>query len=230
VSKDALGLRGAGGGKRRRTGAIMLYTARNTGRRALARTLAIAVAAFFALSGIAPAAEGEGPGQLVALACGVVPPKARLDVQLSDDTPREKALREAIAAALKGDGFAVATDAPVRVTFEAQINRVLDPTRKGYIGKVDATNRAQEFQLNLWSSEGDSVLGGVQRPAGSTGPNVNHLTVFVHDKANGRCLWQGEATHPMEGPNEVEALRRLVPVVLKHFGKTVPLTAFSLDD
>jgi hypothetical protein len=192
--------------------------------------LAIAVAAFFALSGAAPAAEGEGPGQLVAFACGVVPAQARLDVQLSDDTPREKALRDSVAAALKGEGYALAADAPVRVTFEAALARELDPARQGYLGKLDSTNRRTEFQLNLWSSQGDSVLGGVQRPAGSTGPNVNHLTVFVHDKTNGRCLWQGEAMHPMEGANEVEALRRLVPVVLRHFGKTVPQTAFSLDD
>lgn len=196
----------------------------------MARTLVIAVAALFALSGVAPAAEGEGPGQVVAFACGVVPTKARVDVQVMDDTPREKALRDSIAATLRGEGYALAPDAPVRVTFEAGIARTLDPIRKGYIGKVDATNRVQEFQLNLWSSEGDSVLGGVQRPAGTTGPNVNHLTIFVHEKSTGRCLWQGEATHPMEGGNEVEATRRLVPVVLKYFGKTVSLTAFSLDD
>jgi hypothetical protein len=195
----------------------------------LARLLTIAVAALAALSGAALAAEGEGPGQLVAFACGTLPAKARVDVQMMDDTPRDKALRDAIAAELRAGGYPVAADAPVRVTFEAEIERDLDPTRQGYLGKLDSTNRRTEFQLNLWSSQGDSVLGGVQRPAGSTGPNVNHIVVSVNDKTNGKCLWRAEATHPMEGANEVESFRRIIPIVLRHMGQTVSPTAFSID-
>jgi hypothetical protein len=182
-----------------------------------------------ALSGVAVAAEGEGDGQLVAFACGTLPAKTRLDVQMMDDTPREKALHDAIAAELRRSGYGVAADAPIRVTFEAELMRERDPTRQGYLGKLDSTNRRTEFELNLWSSQGDSVLGGVQRPGGVGGPNVNHLIVSVNDKSTGKCLWRGEATHPMEGTNEVGAVRLLVPFVLRHIGQTLPPTAFSID-
>lgn len=187
------------------------------------------IAALVAFSGTAGAAEGEGPGRLVAFVCGVWPAKPRLDVQLMDDTPREKAMRDAIAAELKTQGYGVASDAPTRLTFEMELSRELDPIRQGYLGKVQANNREQEFQLHLWDNTGDSVLGGVQRPAGSTGPNFNHLTVYVQEKTTGQCLWRAEVSHPMEGTNEVEAVRRLLPVVLRHIGKPVPPTAFSID-
>ena len=106
---------------------------------------------------------------------------------------------------------------------------MLDPIRQGYLGKVQATNREQEFQLHLWDNNGDSVLGGVQRPSSATGPNTNRLTIYIQDKTSGQCLWRGEVSHPMEGNNEVEAVRRLLPVVLRHIGKSVPPTAFSID-
>jgi hypothetical protein len=183
-----------------------------------------------AFAGAARAAEGQGAGQLTSFACGVVAPKSRIDVQLMDDTPRDKAVRDAIAAELGREGYIIAADAPIRVTFEAEIARTLDQTRQGYLGKLNSTNRDTEFQLNLWSSKGDSVLGGVQRPNDNSGPNMIHLTIFAHDKANGRCLWQGEATHPMEGTSVPDAVKRILPAVLKHFGQTVGATAFSLDD
>lgn len=196
----------------------------------MARLWAVAVAVTFALAGGAWAAEGEGPGQLVSFACGVMPPKARLDVELMDDTPREKAVRDAIAAELARDGYAIAPDAPVRVTFQADVARTLDQARQGYLGKLNSTNRDTEFQLNLWSSQGDSVLGGVQRPSDNSGPNIIHLTVFAHDKSNGHCLWQGEATHPMEGTDVASSVKLILPAILKHFGQTIRPTAFSIDD
>ena len=195
----------------------------------MGRFLAMAAMGLVAFSGPAAAAEGEGPGRLTAFVCGVWPAKPRLDVQMMDDTPRESALRDAISAELKADGYSIASDATVRVTFDAEIRRTLDPIRQGYLGRVQANNREQEFQLHLWDNQGDSVIGGVQRPSGSTGPNVNHLTVYVQDKTTGQCLWRGEATHPMDGADEVAAVRRLLPFLLRYFGKTVPSTPFLAD-
>jgi hypothetical protein len=187
------------------------------------------VAALCALGGGALAAEGEGPGSLVAFACGTLPERSRVDVQLLDDTPSVVALRDAISRELARDGYTVAADGNVRVTFEGVIERDRDPTREGYLGQLRSTNRATEFTLNMWSSSGDSVIGGVQRP-GAAGASIYRLTVFVHDKTNGHCLWQGEARHPLEGNNELDTARRLVPVALRHLGHTVQPTAFALDD
>lgn len=189
----------------------------------------IVFAVIFAWTDGAYAAEGDGPGQLVAFACGTMPEQAQLDVQLFDDTPREKALRDTIEGELTRDGYTVAAVGNIRVTFEGAMERDLDPSREGYLGQLRSTNRETEFRLNMWSSSGNSVIGGVQRP-GSAAPSFYKLTVFAHDKANGRCLWQGEARHPMEGNNEADIARRLVPVVLRHFGQTVQATAFSFDD
>ena len=55
-------------------------------------------------------------------------------------------------------------------------------------------------------------------------------SMLVHDKSNGHCLWQGEARHPVEGADERDTARRLVPIVLGHLGKTLAPTPFSFDD
>jgi hypothetical protein len=189
----------------------------------------VVAASVLAVAGGALAAEGEGAGQLVAFACGKMPERPRLDVQLFDDTPRDKAVRDAIAQGLARDGYTIAADGRVRVSFEGAMERDLDPGREGHFGRLNSTNRETTFTLNMWSSQGDSVIGGPQRP-GATAPSFYRLAVFVHDKTNGACLWQGEARHPLEGHSEADIARRLVPVTLRHFGRTVPPTAFALDD
>jgi hypothetical protein len=191
--------------------------------------LGLVAAVALALSGIAYAAEGEGPGQLVTFACGAVPERSRIDVQALDDAPQDKAVRDEIARRLAGSGYTVAADGRVRVTFEGTLERDRDPTREGYLGKLDSNNRDTTFTLNMWSLQGDSIFGGPQRQ-GAAAPSQYHLTVFVNDKTNGACLWRGEVRHPLEGNNEAYTARRLVPVVLRHFGRTVQPTAFSLDD
>jgi hypothetical protein len=186
-------------------------------------------ASVLALAGSAFATEGEGPGQLVAFACGTVPARARVDVQLFDDTPREKALRETIARTLESGGYTISADGLVRVSFEGAIERERDPAREGHFGKLDATNRDTTFTLNMWSSQGDSLFGGPQRP-GATSPGFYRLIISVNDKTTGACLWRGEVRHPMEGQSEADTAQRLVPVALRHFGRSVQPTAFSLDD
>jgi hypothetical protein len=194
------------------------------------RRLGLAVAAtLLAWGGVAVAAEGEGPGQLFAYACGKMPERPRFDVQLFDDTPREKAVRDAIAQGLASQGYAVAADGRVRITFDGAVERDRDPGREGHFGRLNSTNRETTFTLNMWSSQGDSVIGGAQRP-GAASPSFYRLTVYAHDKSNGACLWQGEVRHPLEGYSEADAARRLVPVALRHFGRAVQPTAFSLDD
>jgi hypothetical protein len=190
-----------------------------------------AVCAALALAPGAQAAEGEGPGQIVAFACGTVPERARIDVQTFDDAPAEAALREAIARELGRKGYTVAVDAPLRLTFDGGIERALDARREARLGELQKSNNEVTMRLNMWSSSGDSVLGGVKRagPSGSD-PSVYRLLVFVHDKANGRCLWQGEAAHPVEGQNEDVTARRLVPVALRRLGQTVQPTPFAFDD
>ena len=190
-----------------------------------------AVCAVLALAPAARAAEGEGPGQIVAFACGSVPPRGGIDVQVFDDAPVELALRDAIARELGRMGYTVAADAPLRLTFEGGMERELDARREARLGELQKSNNELTMRLNMWSSSGDSVIGGVRRadPSG-TDPSVYRLAVFVHDKANGRCLWQGAAAHPVEGQNEEVTARRLVPVALRRLGQTVQPTPFAFDD
>lgn len=175
-------------------------------------------------------AAAAGAGRVVAFACGAFQPNSPIEVEALDDTPSQLALRKAIARALAQRGFTVTADAKQRLTFEDGMSRDLTGSGRRPLGELDANNDTATFRLNMWSSQGNSVLGGgnTDVPAGQA--NEYRLSLFVHDRSNGRCLWQGEARHAVVGNDGLATARKLVPVLLDRLGRTVKPTAFELPE
>jgi hypothetical protein len=210
------------------------YTAR-MGERGFSTAWLSAVALYLALAAPgARAQEGEAAppaeGMLVAFACGTMDRQAAIDVEALDDTPAQMTLRKVIADELARHGFRVAGDARQRLTFEGGISREFTEQGRHTVGELQSNNDITEFRLNMWSSRGDSVLGGVQDFIPANDPNQYRLTIFVHDRSNGKCLWQGEARHTVADHDAPGTARRLVPMLLDDLGKTVNATPFTLPE
>ncbi len=200
----------------------------------------------FALGGVLALGLGLGPaggwaqdgadtapsaqGMVVAFACGTVAPGAAFDVEALDDTPAQTKLRDTIAADLARRGYRVASGAPLTLTFEGGISRTRVEQGRHTVGSLNSNNDVTEFRLNMWSSEKDSVFGGLKDFIPGNDPNLYRLAIFVHDRADGKCMWQGEARHAVVGNNAAATARKLVPVVLRRLGKTAKVTPFTLPE
>jgi hypothetical protein len=200
------------------------------GMAARAAALAAGMLALAAFEPARAADEETGDGVLIAFACGVVPRNVPVEVQPPDDTPAQTALRDVVVAELRRSGIAVAAGAPVRVTFEGGMERDLASRGVPRYGEITGHNDRFELRFRLWSSSEDSVIGGRRDEADRPQANRYRLGIFINDRTNGRCLWQGEALHDVEGADETVTARRMVPVLLRHLGQTVRQRAFTLDE
>ncbi len=201
----------------------------STARGAMA-ALTLAAAAF-----VAPAwAQGDAPAQsggvMVAFSCGTLPAQAAIEVEALDDTPSQMALRKAIADDLARRGYRVADGAPLTLTFEGGLSRERREQGQHSVGSLQSNNDVTEFRLNMWSSQGDSVFGGLKDFIAPNDPNLYRLAIFVHDRSDGKCLWQGEARHDVVRNDANGTAEKLVPVLLRRLGKTVKATTFDLPD
>ncbi len=196
--------------------------------------LAVAAVGLAFAGPMALAQQNDAPagasGVLVAFACGTMTKQAPIEVEALDDTAAQIALRDAIAGDLKRHGYTIAGNARLRLTFEGGISRERREDGRHTIGELQSNNDDTTFRLNMWSSRSDSVLGGIKDFVPENDPNRYRLVIFVHDRSNGQCLWQGEARHTVIDHDPAATARKLVPVLLGDLGKTVKATPFSLPE
>ncbi|MGE3931683.1 MAG: hypothetical protein AB7F67_00460 [Rhodospirillaceae bacterium] len=188
------------------------------------RALSIALLIGLVMAAVAARAGAED-GYVVAINCGVVPAGAPIDLVLPDNAPEYVDLAAAIGEALTRAGHQVAPVAGLRAGFEVSVNngtglrggQAVDPA------DVESYREGQErVRVPLWT--GPSGRGGA-----AARDDTVRLTVMIHDKANGRCLWQGEANHDLRGIDSWTVARKLVPFLVPRVGERVDRTPVALD-
>ena len=85
------------------------------------------------------------------------------------------------------------------------------------------------FRGNIWSSTSDSVLGGRKRDRRHLSLNRLQVTATVNSRKNGRCLWQGEVIHDLQGEDADPATARILPILAQSVGKAVRNQAIDID-
>ena len=167
--------------------------------------------------------HAAGDGYVVALNCGEMPMDAALQVVAPDDAPGTAAVTEAIEDALEDAGYALDPAGALRVGFDVA-SRSDAPGRGPADGDPADSERYGEGQdrvrVPLYSSD---------RRAAATPVGEVELTVTVHAKADGHCLWQGRAVYGLRGADPNELARRLVPFLVPHVGERVDLKPIELE-
>lgn len=164
------------------------------------RAMAVAAAAMLVCLGPALAQKPPAPrGYVTTFACGEGDQGLdRLEVKSLGDTPTDLAVRDRFLAALKKAGRTVAAGAPSVLSIETATEVELPKTKGRDLGELRSNNDQTEFRVNVWSTTRDSLIGG--RKDGDLPKPDRHFRVSatIHDKATGRCLWQGDAIYAMD--------------------------------
>ena len=181
--------------------------------------------------------NGEALGQsadvptsrINAYECGSLPKPPSLSVQVLDNAERFLKFKSLFEKELRAAGATIATDAPAIVTLDVQTVREFQENRAGPIAELRAgqenTNIGQDgtvfFRGNVWSSKNSSVLGGPKRLTGKNALNQLQVTANINRRNDGRCLWQGEVLHNLDGNNADRVTVRILQILATSLGTTI---------
>ena len=169
-----------------------------------------------------PASAAEGT--VNAVSYKQIPAGTPMAVRQWDNSDENLKLAEEFTAILIKQGFRVADDAPLVISFSArdvlgywtagQRRHLLEV--EGHGGRTGG-ERAR-VMLNLYSSDG-GVLNKGKEP-GNVVPSKYVLEVTL-DQRKGERLWQGEATAALLRTDGFSLLRAMLPALLNYVGQTV---------
>jgi len=196
------------------------------------RTLAgfvVAFVLFGAQPGQAQQAEDAAGSRLNAFACEGLPKPLRLDVEVMDNAEQYLRLRDSFVARLRGAGVEVSDDAAIILTldirnmveFEQQGGGELFELRAGQEDEDIGREGDLFMRGNVWSNRSDSVLGGRKRDPGQLSRDQLQVSANINRRSDGRCLWQGEVLHSLDGEDPVAAADRIIPILADALGETV---------
>jgi hypothetical protein len=178
---------------------------------------------------LAQAGSDPVTSRMNAFACGTLPSPLRVDVQMLDNAERYVRFRKQFVEALRARGGAAVEGAETILTLDVRTEREFQRRSGGELLELRAGQENKDigaegdvfFRGNIWSSTSDSVLGGRKRDLGRLSLNQLQVTATVNDRANGRCLWQGEILHNLQGEDPDAAAARILPILAGAIGKTV---------
>lgn len=169
-----------------------------------------------------PATAAEGT--INAVSYKQIPNGQPMAVRAWDNSDENLKLAKEFTAILIKQGFRVADDAPLVISFNTrdvlgywsagQRRHLLE--LEGHGGRSGGENA--RVMLNLYSSQG-GVLNKGKEP-GNVVPTKYMLEVTL-DRRKGERLWQGEATAALLRTDGFSLLRAMLPALLNHMGQTV---------
>jgi hypothetical protein len=198
----------------------------------LVLVLALAAGGAAAAQGaqLAQLGPNGAPGIINSVDFRPVEPLAEVTVRPLDDSKESLEIKRRFDAALRQSGYKVSDyTADTELSFETAVieGRFSDGGRN--IGRFEgSSDRGVNFQLNLWSSTEDSVLGGRQK-RDSRQANVFHMNAVLRDRASGRILWQADAFCEMLTPDTGRIAASMIPPLVESIGQTVKGRPFDIQ-
>ena len=202
--------------------------------------LAAALLAWLPAGSAMQLAQGAGgaPGNLNSQAIGKLPEGLPMEIVVFDDSEANLEIRDSLAEALSREGYLLAEEAPLELTFESQILEPGVQASAPSLGQIRSSNEADvgnrgsargvEAEVNVWSSTKDSLLGGRQDTAASSSHSRLHINLRLRDRDRGKVIWQGDAVCEMLTSDRGRLLRAMAEPLAAALGKTLAGVPFDI--
>ncbi len=194
----------------------------------------LTLAAVFFAAAVPAAGQpvAEQAGRVTAFACESLPSPLRVDVEVPDASPQAGRLRRALVRSLGARQAVVSPGAPLRLSL--YVGSVREPEiRKGrdlgQFSRGNASDQRTRFRINLWSNRRDSVLGGRRDQVLAAAVDELHVEITLDNRSDGRCVWQGEAVHRLDGRDELAAAEQLIPLLIDRLGRSASAEPIELE-
>ena len=192
--------------------------------------LVVALAGIVLLARPAAAQLGPGgaPGVVSTVAYDQLTPGLSIAVRPLDDTELNLAIKKRLEEELRRISRPLSDTAVLILSFETEVLRGRFSSAAPSLGSLEAGSEGTRFQLNVWSSDKDSILGG-RKAAGPPRANVFHLSVTLRDERTGKALWQGDAMGEMLSPDTLRIAESMARPLITRLGRTATREPFDIE-
>ncbi len=193
------------------------------------------VAAVIVAAAAAPAAAqatDEPAGRVTAFACESLPSPLKIDIEVPDASAQADRLRRVLVRSLAARRAIVTPGAPFRLNLYVGLVREPEIRKGRDLGRFsrgNANDERTQFRINLWSNRRDSIFGGRRDELLSVAVDKVHVEITLDSRADGRCVWQGEAVYRLDGRDEWAAAEQIIPMLVDRLGRSARAEPIELD-
>lgn len=175
-------------------------------------------------------APNGAPGIINSVSFAPVDRQAPIAVRPLDDNKVNLELKRRIDGALRQAGYAVSDyTATTELSFETEVIEGRFSGDGRNLGRFEgSSDRGVNFQINVWSSTKDSVLGGRQKKADRRA-NVFHMNAVLRNRESGRVLWQADAFCEMLTTDTGRIAASMVAPLVRNLGRSAEREAFDIE-
>jgi len=177
-------------------------------------------------------AANGAPGIVTTVALGDLPDGRPIAVTPFADDDLSLSVKTRFQAALRSAGRTVSDSdsAPLTLSFDTKMIEVRRSRTETNMGRFEANDTGVQLNLNIWSSNQDSLLGGRQKPgAPSREVTLFHMNVVLRDRETGKTLWQGDAYCEMLTADQTRIAGSMVAPLTASLGRSVTGQPFDIE-
>lgn len=179
---------------------------------------------------LAQLAPNGAPGIVTTAAIGDLPDGLAIAVTPFADDHLSLSIKSRFEAALRAAHRPVSDVAPLTLSFETNVIAGRFTHDQARLGRFEADEDGVKFNLNIWSSNQDSLIGGRQKTeAPSRKVNLLHMNVVLRDRETGKTLWYGDAYCEMLTANRLRIAGSMVGPLTANLGRSVTAQPFDIE-
>lgn len=179
---------------------------------------------------LAQLAPNGAPGIVTTVALSDLPDGLPIAVTPFADDNLSLLIKARFEAALHAAHRPVSETASLTLSFETKVIAGRFTQDQARLGRFEADEDGVQFNLNIWSSTQDSLLGGRQKTeAPSRKVNLLHMNVVLRDRETGKILWQGDAYCEMLTANRLRIAGSMVAPLTASLGRSVTGQPFDIE-
>jgi len=166
------------------------------------------------------AQTGTGIGQLQAVSYSEVPDPLSLTVIVFDDSSFDLRIRDQMIAALERSEHSLEADSlfELELTTESQTGGFVATGPS--LGRLSSNTDDTTFEMNIWSSTQDSILGGRHSDRGLYTASSFAIRATLRERSLGPVVWEGRAIVGVERNEAEPYVPSMVESLVRSLGRT----------
>jgi len=162
-----------------------------------------------------------GLGVVHAVSYREVPNPLSLSITLFDDSNLDLRIRDQMVASLERAKYSLGDDPLFELELSSGVRSGSFSAANPSLGRLSSNTDNTLFQMNIWSSSLDSVLGGRHSDRERRTLSSFEIQATLRERSLGEVVWEGRAIVEAERSQVEPYVPRMVESLVQSLGRTV---------